>query len=100
MKNKRSYNLRKLTEDEYNNAPEEVRKVYIHVLKKVFMNTREKARILEAYPEYFTPAPPVTFAQRMQKIHQLQAKQKSYAKAIAKKLRRTAGAVPGDESRK
>lgn len=68
MKNKISYSLRKLSEKEYQDAPEEVRKVYIHVLKKVPMDPREKARILAAYPAYFTRKKPVSFSQRVRNI--------------------------------
>lgn len=74
MKNKISYSLRKLSEKEYQEAPEEVRKVYIHVLKKVPIDPREKARILAAYPAYFTRKKPVSFSQRVRNMHAKRSK--------------------------
>ncbi|MDN3689083.1 hypothetical protein, partial [Cyclobacterium jeungdonense] len=81
MKNKISYTLRKLSEKEYKDAPEEVRKVYIHVTEKIPMDGREKARILRSHPEYFTRKKPLTFAQKVRHIHNRQSKIKRNEKA-------------------
>ncbi|MBD3627628.1 hypothetical protein [Cyclobacterium sp.] len=68
MKDKISYSLKKLSEKEYKDAPEEVRKVYIHVTKKIPMDEKEKARILRSHPGYFTQKKAQTFAQRVGKM--------------------------------
>lgn len=100
MKDKISYTLKKLSEKEYENAPEEVRKVYIHVTKKIPMDDREKARILRSHPEYFTRKKALTFAQKVRHIHNRQSKIKRNEKAYHQKLRRTEEPVRPDESGK
>jgi hypothetical protein len=69
MKKSIKYQLRTLTEEQYKEAPEEVRKIYLHVQKNVPMDEKEKYSILKAYPTYFTPKVVRTFGQNIQRMY-------------------------------
>lgn len=72
MKPKFTYHLHPdITSENYQDLPEEVRKVYISVIKKIPMDESEKVRIIRDHPQYFIKRPVRSFGQafkRMQNV--------------------------------
>jgi hypothetical protein len=72
MKPKFTYHLHpEVTPELYEQLPEEVRKVYISVIKKIPMDESEKVRIIRNNPQYFIKRPIRSFGQafkRMQNV--------------------------------
>ena len=69
MKKSIKYQLKTLNEKQYSEAPEEVRKIYLHVQKNVPISQKEKRRILEENPKYFTKKVVRSFGQNIKRMY-------------------------------
>jgi len=71
MKKTFKYQLKTLTKKEYGEAPEDVRKIYLHVQKSTPISEIEKRRILKAHSYYFTKKVERTFGQNIKTMYRL-----------------------------
>lgn len=73
MKTKSTYLLKNITEQEYKDAPEDVRKAYISVAKDIPLSPEEKQNILCTYPEYFIKKPEGSFGNKLKRVLNLKS---------------------------
>lgn len=74
MKPKFAYHLHPdVTPELYEQLSEEVRKVYISVIKKIPMDEEEKIRIIKANPQYFIKRPLKSFGQKFKRLQNVKA---------------------------
>ena len=69
-----NFQIKPLTEQEYCDAPEAVRRVYIHVLEKIPMDLKQIKATIKAHPEYFTlksAEKPKTHSQKLKRFFTL-----------------------------
>lgn len=69
-----NFQIKPLTEQEYRDAPEAVRRVYIHVLENIPMKLDEIKATIKAHPEYFTlksAEKPKTHSQKLKRFFTL-----------------------------
>lgn len=78
MKQKFTYHLHPdVTSEQYPHLPEDVRKVYISVIKKIPMDETEKINIIRSRPDFFIKRPVRTFGQafkRLQNVKTMKSK--------------------------
>ncbi len=80
-----NFQIKPLTEQEYRDAPEAVRRVYIHVLEKIPMKLDEIKAIIKAHPEYFTlksAEKPKTHSQKLKRFFTLREDLRSKQKKM------------------
>lgn len=73
MKTKSTYLLKDITEQEYKDAPEDVRKAYISVAEGIPLSPEEKQNILCTYPEYFIKNAEKSFGTKVKRLLNLKA---------------------------
>ena len=86
-----NFQIKPLTEQEYRDAPEAVRRVYIHVLEKIPMKLDDIKAAIKAHPQYFTlksAEKPKTFSQKLKRFFTLKEDlRKQQLKGIAAEKR-------------
>jgi hypothetical protein len=82
MKKNTSYHLKHLTEQEYAEAPEDVRRVYISTAKNIPIPGKEKLDIIKQYPGYFEEVSHNSFSQKLKRAINLK---QAIEKAVKKK---------------
>lgn len=69
-----NFEIKPLNEQQYSEAPEAVRRVYISVLENIPLSTQELKTTIKAYPDYFrlkSTEKPKTFGQKVKRLFNL-----------------------------
>jgi hypothetical protein len=69
-----NFEIKPLNEQEYSQAPEDVRRVYISVLENIPLSTDELKGTIKAHPEYFklkSQEKPKSFSQKVKRLFTL-----------------------------
>lgn len=82
-----NFEIKPLNEQQYSEAPEAVRRVYISVLENIPLSTQELKTTIKAYPDYFrlkSTEKPKTFGQKVKRLFNL----KNHLTSVQKKSQR------------
>lgn len=96
-----NFQIKPLTEQEYCDAPEAVRRVYIHVLEKIPMDLKQIKATIKAHPEYFTlksAEKPKTHSQKLKRFFTLKEDLRSKQKKLTAESQRAQSEIKGQST--